>query len=140
MVDAMLEKGAIRGAVIGTDRIIRCNQAARHYHLQVPGSEIQYDGRLVEPLGWRGEVNPGKSVPLAVSLSIVPGLGRSYAGHPVDGLYSFLFVAIFANNTYRHNLNGNTFGIVLNAGFMSLFWAADIYGAYRTAKLHPPRN
>ncbi|MCF7824037.1 MAG: membrane protein insertion efficiency factor YidD [Candidatus Marinimicrobia bacterium] len=140
MVDAILQKGIVAGAIAGTDRIVRCNPAARHYHLHTPGSKIQYDGRLVEPLNWTGEVKPGKNVPLATSLSIIPGLGRAYAGHPVDGFFSFLIVASFANNTYRHAQMGNSVRAGINGAIMTLFWAADFYGAYRTAKLTPPED
>ncbi len=138
MVDAILEKGLIRGTVIGTDRIVRCNPAARFYHLQVPGSQIQYDGRLVEPLDWTPPQKPAKSPALAVILSIVPGLGRSYAGHPVDGFFSLVLVGSFAYSTYSHNQEGNSISAGINASFMTLFWLADIYGAYRTANLAAP--
>jgi len=137
MVDAILEKGVLKGAIIGTDRIVRCNPAARHYHLQIPDSRIQYDGRLIEPLDWTVANQPEKSPALAVSLSLIPGLGRIYAGHPVDGFLSLLLVASFAYNTYAHDKAGNPIRASLNAGLMTLFWAADIYGAYRTAKMTP---
>ncbi|MBT4418839.1 MAG: membrane protein insertion efficiency factor YidD [Candidatus Marinimicrobia bacterium] len=140
MVDAILEKGALQGAIMGTDRLVRCNTAARHYHLQLPNSSIQYDGRLVDPLDWAREPKPGKSLLLATTLSIVPGLGRAYAGHPVDGLFSFLLVAGFAYNTYTHNQAENSIRTGINASFMTLFWLADFYGAYRTAKMVPPKN
>jgi len=140
MVAAILEKGVLPGMVIGTDRIVRCNSAARHYHLQLPHAKIQYDGRLVDPLEWAREPKPGKSPLLATSLSIVPGLGRAYAGHPVDGLFSFILVAGFAFNTYNQNQAENPIMTGINASFMTLFWLADFYGAYRTAKMVPPRN
>ncbi len=140
MVQAVLEKGVIQGVVIGTDRLVRCNSAARHYHLQLPYSKIQYDGRLLDPLEWVREPRPGKSPLLATSLSIVPGLGRAYAGHPVDGLFSFLLVAGFAYNTYNQNQAENPIRTGINASFLSLFWLADFYGAYRTAKMSPSRT
>lgn len=138
MVDAILQRGVIKGAIIGTDRIVRCNPAARHYHLRHPRGFIQYDGRLVESVDWTPEAEPGKSALLATSLSIVPGLGRAYAGQPVDGIYSFLLVAGFAFNTYTHVQSDNPIRAGINGSFMSLFWLADIYGAYRTAKRAPP--
>ncbi len=140
MVSAILEKGTLPGLIIGTDRIVRCNSAARHYHLQLPHARIQFDGRLVDPLEWVGEPMPGKSPLLATSLSIIPGLGRTYAGHPVDGLFNFILVAGFGYNTYNHNQAGNPIMTGINASFMTLFWLADFYGAYRTAKMAPPRN
>ena len=138
MVEAVLEKGFLRGSVIGTDRIVRCNPSARHYHLQRPHSKIQYDGRLVDPLEYAREPSPGKSPLLATSLSIIPGLGRAYAGHPVDGLFSFILVSGFAFNTYQHIQTENPIRIGINASMMTLFWLADFYGAYRTAKMFPP--
>ncbi|MBC8377140.1 MAG: membrane protein insertion efficiency factor YidD [FCB group bacterium] len=140
MVTAILEKGVLPGMVIGTDRIVRCNSAARHYHVQLPNARIQYDGRLVDPLAWVRDPKPGKNPLLATSLSIVPGLGRAYAGHPVDGLFSFILVAGFAYNTYNHNQAENPIMTGINASFMTLFWLADFYGAYRTAKMTPPKN
>jgi len=139
MVQAIVEKGPIRGAIIGTDRIIRCNPAARGYHIQRPGAEIQIDGRLVEPLGWEPHYHPGKSPLLAGTLSIVPGLGRAYAGHPWDGLFSFILVGALALNTYNHQQAGNPIMTSLNGVALVLYWSADMYGAYRTAQLAPPR-
>ena len=140
MVQSILEKGVLRGTVIGTDRIVRCNPAARHYHLQHPNAKIQYDGRLVDPLEFVREPNPGKSPVLATTLSIVPGLGRAYAGQPIDGLISFILVAGFAFNTYNHSQAENPIMTGVNASFMTLFWLADIYGAYRTAQMAPSVN
>ena len=140
MVEAILEQGALKGIVIGTDRIVRCNPAARHYHLQLPHSKIQYDGRLVDSLEWAREPQPCKSPLLATSLSIIPGLGRTYAGHPVDGIFSFLLIAGFAYNIQAHSQAENLIRASINASFMTLFWLADFYGAYRTAKMTPPKN
>ena len=139
MVAAILDKGVLPGVVIGTDRIIRCNSAARHYHVQLPNARIHYDGRLVDPLKWVREPKPGKNPLLATSLSIIPGMGRAYAGHPVDGLFSFILVAGFGLNTYNHYQAENPIMTGINASIMTLFWLADFYGAYRTAKMAPPR-
>ncbi|MEA3286597.1 MAG: membrane protein insertion efficiency factor YidD [Candidatus Marinimicrobia bacterium] len=140
MVEALQQKGLISGLIVGTDRIVRCNPAARHYHLQQPHSQINYDGRLLDPVDWTAVEKPGKSPGLAVALSIVPGLGRTYAGHPMDGFFSLLLVGGFAFNTYNQSLAENPIRTGLNAGFMTLFWVADIYGAYRTAKMAPSDN
>lgn len=137
MVEAILTKGVLPGLVIGTDRIVRCNPAAHHYHLQLPHAKFHHDGRLIDPLDWSAPPGNGKSPSLAVALSLVPGLGRVYAGHPVDGVFSFIMVAGFAYNTYLHNQAGNQFMVGLNSGLLTLFWLADFYGAYRTAKLSP---
>jgi len=138
MVQAIQEKGFLEGSITGTDRIVRCNPAARHYHLQLPNGEIQYDGRLVDPLNWTKENRPGKSPALAVTLSIIPGLGRAYTGHSLDGFLSLFLVSGFAYNTYSQNQAGNSIRAGINASLMTLFWLADIYGAYRSASMSPP--
>ena len=140
MVQAIREKGLVGGLVIGTDRIVRCNPAARYYHIQIPDARIQADGRLVEPLDWRPDYPPAKSPAAAALLSVIPGLGRVYAGHPWDGLFSFLLVSGCALNTYSHAQAGNRIMTGLNGSFMLLFWSADVYGAYRTARFAPPRE
>lgn len=137
MVQSIVERGVLQGTIIGTDRIIRCNPAARHYHIQHPQARIQYDGRLIDPLNYVRQPHPRKSPLLATTLSIVPGLGRAYAGHPYDGVFSFLLVTGFAYNTHNHFRAQNTFMTGMNATFMTLFWLADFYGAYRTAQLAP---
>lgn len=138
MVQAIQERGLIEGSIIGTDRIVRCNPAARHYQLQLPHGQIQYDGRLVDPLDWTRESNPQKNPLLAVTLSIVPGLGRAYTGHTVDGFLSLFMVSAFAYNTYTQNEAGNSVRAGINASLMTLFWMADIYGAFRSASMSPP--
>lgn len=135
MVDAIQGKGVLPGLVIGIDRIVRCNPAARHYHMQLNKPRILPDGRLLEPLDIDSAHDPGKNPYVAMSLSVIPGLGRSYAGHPVDGLFSFIFVAGFALNAGMQLEAGNSFGATAYGLTAGLFWIADFYGAYRTAKL-----
>ena len=139
MVESIQRNGLIGGSIVGTDRIVRCNPAARTYHIHQPGAEIQYDGRLVDPVQWHSIPGHQKSPVLAVSLSVVPGLGRAYAGHPYDGIFSFLLVGGFAFNTWNQDRAGNNIRAAINGGLMLLFWSADIYGAYRTAHLSAPQ-
>ncbi|MCF7807682.1 MAG: membrane protein insertion efficiency factor YidD [Candidatus Marinimicrobia bacterium] len=140
MVHAIRVKGILPGLVIGTDRIVRCNPAARHYHLQEEYSMIQADGRLVEPMRVQPGHAPGRSPYIALGLSVIPGLGRSYAGHVVDGLFSFFFVSGFALNSAMHVEAGHTFSASVYGLTAGLFWAADFYGAYRTARSAVPKQ
>lgn len=140
MVEAIMEKGVLSGFVMGTDRIVRCNPAARRYHLKLENPIIQADGRLVEPLNLQARHGPGKNPYLALSLSVVPGLGRAYSGHPVDGLFSFIFVAGFSFNSAMQARAGNTVSAGAYGMAAGLFWIADFYGAYRTARLAVTSN
>ena len=66
---------------------------------------IHSDGRLYEPPGLPPLSITEKSPALAMGLSLVPGLGRAYAGRPVDGLYSFVLVGGFAASSYGFHQN-----------------------------------
>lgn len=138
MVEAMETRGLMAGLTIGTDRIVRCNPAARHYHMHRSEPQILADGRLLDRVGVVLEEHPGKNPYAAMGLSVIPGLGRAYAGQPVDGFYSFIFVAGFVVNSINHYEASNTIRAGVMGSLAGLFWIADIYGAYRTASLSTP--
>jgi len=138
MVEAMEAHGLVAGLAIGTDRIVRCNPAARHYHMNRSEPRILADGRLLDKVDTVAETQPGKNPFVAMGLSVIPGLGRAYAGQPVDGFYSFIFVAGFAVNSASHYNATNTGRAGVMGALAGLFWIADIYGAYRTASISTP--
>lgn len=133
MVDAILQKGALPGLVMGTDRIIRCNHSARKHHFKLSKPQFTMDGRLVEQVEWEPEEHPGKNPALAMMLSTVPGLGRAYTGHYTDAVLSAVFISFFAWDTYGHIRANEPVRAGISASFTTLFWLADFYGAYRTA-------
>lgn len=137
---AISEKGVFAGLVMGTDRIVRCNPAAPYHHMLQQHPQYYWDGRLLDPLDWQPQSDSPKNPTLAVSLSIIPGLGRAYAGRPGDGFFSFLMVAGFGSNAYQfYRHEAPVAGAVMGTVAL-LFWAADFYGAYRTARManRPP--
>ena len=138
MVEAIETKGLIRGLVLGTDRIVRCNPAARRYHMRSEHPQILADGRIYEPLDMPKPDVSGKHPSVALALSIIPGLGRSYAGQPVDGFYSFIFVAGLTAGSANNYVRGNPIRAGISGSLAVLFWVADLYGAYRTATLAVP--
>ena len=132
---SIAKKGIIKGAIIGLDRIVRCNPAAVGYHFQRSDPKFYYDGRLVDNF----EYNKHQHAAIwPVYLSIIPGMGRVYLGHKFDGFVSLTFVSLFSGISYSSfNNNNNILGFITGA-LASFFWAADYYGAYRTALLYKP--
>lgn len=90
----------------------------------------------------RADAMEEKSPFLSMVLSaVLPGSGQYYAGHPVDALQAFAFVGSFAymsSVAYRYDRQRGhgyyNFGISLS--ITSLFYAANIIGAERTASYH----
>jgi TM2 domain-containing membrane protein YozV len=86
----------------------------------------------VEKVSFSKEIDQTRRAAIASGLSLIPGLGRTYAGNPIDGIYSFIFVSGFTIQAYQHHSAGNTLQAYLTGGLACLFWLADIYGSYRT--------
>ena len=128
--------GILPGTIIGADRIIRCNPAARHYQLQNPKSKFYDDGRLIDYVTYKKNINPKYKF---LKYAVIPGLGRYKLGREIDGFFSFLFVINslykginhFENNPYKS-------GIYLSIG--TLFWAADFYGTWRISNSNSPNS
>jgi hypothetical protein len=70
----------------------------------------------------------------AVMSAIIPGSGKLYTRHWKDAIYSFLFVGATSWMAYYsyHN-NGLTFSSVLLGTVAGSFYAANIYGSYKSA-------
>lgn len=136
MALAVAEKGVLPGIIMGTDRILRCNPAASDYHQLGADPRLTPDGRLYEPLDYPAVLTPKRSPALAATLSVMPGLGRCYAGRPLDGLLSFLMVASFGYSTLRHAEADHPAWVAFNGSLTLLFWSADFYGAWWSAAHH----
>ena len=135
MAQAISQRGIVPGLFIGADRIVRCNPAALHYHLQTPQPTFTVDGRMIDPVPHPQPFSLESNSALAAGFSLVPGLGRVYAGHTWDGIFSFLTVsslAILAHNA--HSQGAVTASVTLGTGAL-IFWLGDIYGAVRTAEI-----
>jgi putative component of membrane protein insertase Oxa1/YidC/SpoIIIJ protein YidD len=120
--------GIVSGTIIGADRIIRCNPAARHYHHQKQNPKFHHDNRLINYVSINRNKYPNSQF---VKYSIIPGLGRYKSGREIDALFSFLMVAGSYYNSYKFQKNHpNISGFYFVIG--SIFWAADFYGTWRT--------
>lgn len=82
-----------------------------------------------------------KSRALAVSLSaVLPGSGQIYAGRYADGVVSLVSTLALAFSSYYSCKRGED-GIAISLGFFSaLFYAGNIYGAYRSAENYSSRS
>jgi len=93
---------------------------------------------LLHELAEEGLHGPYKSPAWAASLSaVIPGAGKFYTNRWKDAIFSLLFVSassLLTYHSYQHN----------GLGFNSLFWgsitvgfyAANIYGSHKSAKVH----
>ncbi|SVC69787.1 uncharacterized protein METZ01_LOCUS322641, partial [marine metagenome] len=98
--EAIKEHGLVLGCAVAADRIIRCNPAAFHYHVETQAFFNDDDGRLIDFVKPKVYQFSKKSPSVAAGLSIVPGLGRIYAGRLYDGLFSFLTLSLSGNAAY----------------------------------------
>ncbi|MDP6201150.1 MAG: membrane protein insertion efficiency factor YidD [Candidatus Marinimicrobia bacterium] len=127
--------GAIKGIFMASDRIIRCNPNAFQSH-QKMGGQFHKDGRLFDPIKYSHTIHSTKSPIVAAGLSmVIPGLGRAYAGRPIDGFYGFLLSAMAIRAGAISVKNKNVFA-PLYVGMAITFYGGETYGAYRTAKYY----
>jgi tetratricopeptide (TPR) repeat protein len=88
--------------------------------------------RLIE----KAEAIKYKSPAKASLLSIIPGLGYVYTGHPQTAISSFLLNGVFAYATYS-SIKRKNFGVASLTGLFGVsFYIANIYGSGQSAKRH----
>lgn len=123
--------GAIKGIFMASDRIVRCNPNAFQSHRKMNG-QFNNDGRLFDPIQYSPIGYSTQSPIVAAGLSmIVPGLGRAYAGRPIDGVYGFLLSAMAIRASVVSIKNKSAMAPFF-AGMAITFYGGEIYGAYRT--------
>ena len=137
---AIKEKGAVIGSIIGMDRITRCNPSALYYHQKIHGAYKDSDGRIIDNITPLSYQKNNKSELLAVSLSLIPGMGKIYAGRAYDGIYGVfnLFVSLQAYSAAIKNKNkfiANVFGLS-----SIVLYASEIYGSWRAVKYYQPKK
>ena len=137
---AIKEKGAVIGSIIGMDRITRCNPSALYYHQKIHGAYKDSDGRIIDNITPLSYQKNNKSELLAASLSLIPGMGKIYAGRAYDGIYGVfnLFVSLQVYSTATKNKNkfiSNVFGLS-----SIVLYASEIYGSWRSVKYYQPKK
>ena len=134
--EAIKEHGLVLGCAVAADRIIRCNPAAFHYHVETQAFFNDDDGRLIDFVKPKVYQFSKKSPSVAAGLSIVPGLGRIYAGRLYDGLFSFLTLSLSGNAAYTAlNQERPLAGPLFTAVFI-VAYLGEIYGGWRSAKYY----
>ena len=134
--EAIKEHGLVLGCAVAADRIIRCNPAAFHYHVETQAFFNDDDGRLIDFVKPKVYQFSKKSPFVAAGLSIVPGLGRVYAGRLYDGLFSFLTLSLSGNAAYTAlNQERPLAGPLFTAVFI-VAYLGEIYGGWRSAKYY----
>ncbi|MCU0656616.1 MAG: hypothetical protein MUF64_15605 [Polyangiaceae bacterium] len=89
---------------------------------------------------------PHRSPPLAAIFSaLLPGAGQVYVGHTADALQAFGFTGAFGFATYlayeRDRERGGSYLLTGIAGSITaIFYAANVYGAARTARYFNERQ
>ena len=133
---AIKDHGIILGCAVAADRIIRCNPGAFRYHVESQAFFKDEGGRLIDLVEPRIYQPSNKSPIIAAGLSIVPGLGRIYAGRPYDGLFSFMTLSLSGNAAYMAiNQKQPYAGPFFTAVFI-IAYLGEIYGGWRSAKFY----
>ena len=133
---AIKKYGFIKGTIIGSDRITRCNPFAVYYHMKLGRPFDDKDGRLIDPIAQDHNLKSKKTPSIAAILSIIPGLGRAYSGRKLDGLIGLWTVILTTNSAYLANENNRPFLGPLFIGIWGATYLGEIYGSWRAAKYY----
>ena len=137
--DAVKKYGLIKGGVISSERITRCNPRAYHYQLQQKRPFNGEDGRLIDPVNISSINDSEKSPYFAALISvIVPGSGRFYAGRKFDGISGFWSFILYSSTAYRAKNNKNKIATSIFTSLCFYVYLGEIYGGWRTAKYYQP--
>ncbi len=139
--DAISRYGILRGGVIATERITRCNPFAYNYHLELGNPFNEKDGRLIDPIKQQDPILSKRSPFIAAILSaIIPGAGRAYSGRTMDGIMGFWTFYLTGSSAYfsikeDRPVAGPLFGVAV-----AFVYIGEIYGAWRSAKYYQKNN
>ena len=129
--------GIIRGGVIASDRIIRCNPFAIYYHIDINRPFNESDGRLIDPVAQRALSTSTRSPLLAALLSsFIPGSGRAYSGRLFDGIMGLWTFYLTGSSAYLAIKDERTVAGPSLAIVATYVYLGEIYGAWRTAKYY----
>ena len=138
--ESITQYGLIKGGVIATERITRCNPFAYYYHLELKKPFYEKDGRLIDSINQK--ISKSSKNPLIAGFisSILPGSGRIYAGRFWDGLIGMSSIYLFGTSAYKSIKNQNYVSGTLFSISTIFLYGSEIYGAWRTAKYYQKNN
>ena len=134
--NAIKRYGIVKGMVIGSERITRCNPFAIYYHMELDRPFYEEDGRLIDFISQNQNIETKKSPTFASILSIFPGAGRAYAGRKLDGMMGLWTVYLTASSAIYAHKNKNLILGPFLVGFAGITYFGEIYGAWRAAKYY----
>jgi len=133
---AIKDHGIILGCAVAADRIIRCNPGAFRHHVKSQTLFKDEDGRLIDLVEPRIYQPSNKSPIIAAGLSIIPGLGRIYAGRQYDGLFSFITLSLSGNAAYTAIDQKRPYAGPFFTAVFFIAYLGEIYGGWRSAKYY----
>ena len=134
--NAIKQYGIVKGMVIGSERITRCNPFAIYYHMELDRPFYEEDRRLIDFISQNQYIETKKSPTFASILSIFPGAGRAYAGRKLDGIMGLWTVYLTASSAIYAHKNKNLILGPFLVGFAGITYFGEIYGAWRAAKYY----
>ena len=134
---AVKQFGIIRGGIMASERITRCNPRAYHYHLELQKPFHEKDGRMIDPVIQK-EIRQQKVSPFRAAFisAIVPGAGRMYSGRISDGIFGLYSFSLYGSAAYNSNKSGRKIAGPILGIIASYVYLSEIYGAWRTAKYY----
>lgn len=137
---AIKQYGLLRGMIIASERITRCNPFAFYYHLELNNPFYYKDGRLIDPINQNHNLKTKKSPYLASFFSIIPGFGRAYAGRKLDGLMGLWTIYLTTSSAIYARKNRNQILTPFFLGVAAITYFGEIYGSWRSAKYYQKDN
>ena len=137
---AIIENGILKGGVIASDRINRCNPFAIKYHADLNMPFKENDGRLIDHINQQPIISEKSPYIASLFSSILPGLGKVYSGRMMDGLFGFWTFYLTGSLTYHSNQNGNSTATTFLGLITAYVYFGEIYGAYRAVEYYQEKT
>ena len=135
--DAIGDKGIIKGSIMTSERITRCNPFAYNYHVELNSPFNEKDSRLIDPVKLKNLPSSNRSPLIASTLSaIIPGAGRAYSGRTMDGLMGFWTFYLTGSSAYFSIKEKRTIAGPFFLTVSAIVYIGEIYGAWRSAKYY----
>ena len=134
---AISREGIIKGSIIASERVTRCNPFANGYHVNLKSPFLSGDGRLIDPINLRATHNDNQSPIIAGVLSaFIPGIGRAYAGRTMDGILGFWTFCLLGTSANQSLKDDRTIAGPLFLTLTAVVYFGEIYGSWRAAKYY----
>ena len=135
--DAIRDEGIIKGSIMASERITRCNPFAYNYHVELNSPFNEKDSRLIDPVKLKNLPSSNRSPLVAGTLSaIIPGVGRAYSGRTMDGLMGFWTFCLLGTSANQSLKDNRTIAGPLFLTFTAVAYFGEIYGSWRAAKYY----